>query len=207
MLSNARWCSKDPQLLVKKSVFLVLLAAPSRGSEFLAASLSSSTISSDFLTLRAPPHFFAKNHSHAFAPSPITIPSFSENPDLCPVHQFHAYRNYLKSTANSKQMTLPDVVWLDTNLKPLTKVKLRQYFREIIFEADPNAAACDTRLHSVRGNVASALWLRGFPVESIMVAMRWKSSTTFKDFYVKYNVKNRSSCVLAGTRFPSESPW
>ena len=204
MFRGDGWRSKDPGHLLKKALFLVLLAAPSRGSEFLASTLSSSTISSDFLTLRAPPHFFAKNHSHAYAPSPVPIPSFAEDLNICPVHTFHLYREMLVAKAATQGVDLPDKVWLDVSLKPLTKVKLRQLFREVIFEADPNAAVCDTRLHSVTGNVASPLWLRGFSVDAIMVAMRWKSSTTFRNFYIKYNVRNRSRCVLAGSRFPSE---
>ena len=84
------------------------------------------------------------------------------------------------------------------NLKPINLKTCRNWFRTIIFLADPCANFQNTRFHSVRGTVASALDFKGSSIKQILQQMNWKNDSTYCKFYAKLDLQANVKAVLGG---------
>ena len=184
--------------ICKKAFFLCLLADPRRISEVCALTLSKSSFCSDSVILRSHSGFTPKNATASFCPQEIVIPSFAENPSLCPVLNLSKYLKLTESIAIKLNKHRPDFLWVDLNLKPVTQKTCRQWFRDVIFLADPSASIKNMKFHSVRGSVASALDFKGCSVKQILQLMNWKSESTYKQFYAKLNLQANVKAVIGG---------
>ena len=71
-----------------------------------------------------------------------------------------------------------DNLWVDSNLKPLSTMKLRKIFQKTIFLSDLNAFHRQTNIHSIRAVVASTLEMRGLSLLDISAKMNWKTHST-----------------------------
>ena len=183
--------------IFKKTLFIVFLACPYRISEFNAISLSNSSFSSLHALLRSHIAFRSKNQTDSFSPSPIVIQNFPEEPSICPVSLLNKYINLTKALCRDKNIDRPDRLWINTSLKPASLFTLRNWVKEIIFLADPNADPT-IRVHSIRSQVASHLLAYGFSVKEIMASMNWKSSSTFTKYYARLGIQTAVKAVLAG---------
>ena len=129
------------------------------------------------------------------------IPNFKENLNICPVFNIN---NYLKTTfhiCNNFNIKRPNYLWIDSKDKVLSQAKMRIWFRNIIFQSDPNAQIPQTKFHSIRGHVATTLDLRGIDTQNILSKMNWKNSSTFKKFYAKLNLISKCQGVIGGIAF------
>ena len=171
---------------------------PARISEFHALTWDRSTITPEYIILRPNAKFISKNHSSFFSPSETIIRPLTDNKELCPVANFHKYKSLVESISREKNCTIPTQIWVSEFLKPLSKLNMRSWFRELIFSADPSASIKATRFHSIRGTVASALDYRAIAIVDIIKAMNWKNDSTFKSFYAKLGIASSIPCVLAG---------
>ena len=187
----------DVEFLVKKALFLAFLACPYRIAEFGAISLSSSSFSPLHVILKTHYSYLSKNQSDEFTPRPIVIPAYERDPDICPVRLLNTYLNLTKAKCRERNVLRPDKFWLNLNGKPLAVSTMRRWIKEIIFLGDPNASM-GLRVHSVRGQVSSHLLASGMPVREIMLAMNWRSSSTFREYYARLGIKTAVRAVLAG---------
>ena len=182
---------------MQKAFFLVLLAAPKRIAEFQSLTISKSTVGEDFIILRPHQKFIKKNHSSNFVPRDLKIPCFKECSSICPVKNLKNYLRISDNLCKENNVHRPDNLWIDSKGKPLSLLKMRSWFRSIIFKSDPSCSIKETIFHSVRGQVASSLDCRGIPLNIIISQMQWKSSSTFQKYYSKLNVKSHCPAILA----------
>ena len=190
---------RDNDLLfwLKKVLFITFLACPFRIGEFQAISLAESVFSPLHIRLKTHIGHLSKNETDSFSPNPIIIPAFSEDPELCPVKLINAYVEWSSSWCREKGIPRPDRFWINLKGKPLSINVMRSWVKDIIFLGDPNAAK-GTKVHSIRGQVASHLFARGLSVKQVMMAMNWKEKSTFKNFYARLGIKTLVRAVLAG---------
>ena len=168
MLENPPASYINDLFICKKAFFLCLLADPRRVAETCALTISKSNFSSDSVTLRVHSGFIAKNATATYNPQEIVIPSFQENPSLCPVKNLKDYLHLTDEISRRLNKKRPDFLWVDLQLKPLTQKVCRDWIRSIIFLADPSATVKNTKFHSMRGIVASALDFNGCSFKQIL---------------------------------------
>ena len=189
---------RDMAFVFKKTLFITFLACPYRISEFKAISLSMSAFSPLHVTLKTHPNYYSKNATDTFSPAPIILQQFAECSSLCPVVLLNTYRDWTNSLCAERGIDRPDQFWLNSNLKPLTNNEIRKWVRDIIFLADPQARVKGTNVHSIRAQIASALFASGFTIKEVMGAMSWRSDSTFTRYYSLLGLQTSVSAVLAG---------
>ena len=190
--------AKELDFIIKKSLFLTILANPLRISEFQAITISKCNFNTNHIILRPHQKFISKNQTNNFVPSDIIIPAFSECKKLCPVFNLNLYLKIKENICKEKGISRPDQLWIGSDGRILSKQKIRSMFRSIILAADPCANFSSCSFHSIRGIVASALDYRNIQINEILKRMNWNSTSTFQKYYAKMKLSNKISAVLAG---------
>ena len=198
MLKKPPFSYINTEFMLQRAFFICLLACPKRIAEFKSISISRSYFSEEKIIFKVHQNFIKKTQTSNYCPKEIIIPQFSSNPQLCPVRNLNIYLKMTEDICKTLNRPRPDSLWIDTLGKPLSLLKMRLWFRKIIFIADPNASLQGTKFHSARNQVASALDARGIPIAQILQHMQWKSASTFQTFYNKLNLNSIKSAVLAG---------
>ena len=75
----------NAEFILKKFLFLTVLANPLRISEFQAITISKNTFNNDYIILRPHQKFIAKNYTNNNCPYDLVIPTFPSNKRICPV--------------------------------------------------------------------------------------------------------------------------
>ena len=184
--------------ICQKAFFLCLLADPRRIAEVRALTISKSSFSNESILLWTHSGFLPKNATAFYCPQEIVIPSFPENPALCPVRNLNNYIEFTENLANNLNKRRPDLLWVDLNLKPITLKLCREWFRTIIFAADPSAVLANTKFHSIRGSVASALDYKGCTIKQILQQLNWKCNSTYQKFYARLDLQANVKAVMGG---------
>ena len=183
--------------LTLKTVFLLALATARRVSEIHAFSMDSGYLrfnqSDGSVSLRTQPGFLAKNQLPSVCPDDILVQNLSKtvkwndfNRLLCPVR---ALKRYLKVTEpirlNRKRLFLP----LKGN-HDITKGSISGWITYTIRLAYKNVSKSKVALlkikaHELRALSASWSYFNKTPVEDIIKAAVWSSSSTFAKFYLR----------------------
>ena len=183
--------------LTLKTVFLLALATARRVSEIHALSMDSGYLrfnqSDGSVSLRTQPGFLAKNQLPSVCPDDILVQNLSKtvkwndfNRLLCPVR---ALKRYLKVTEpirlNRKRLFLP----LKGN-HDITKGSISGWITYTIRLAYKNVSKSKVALlkikaHELRALSASWSYFNKTPVEDIIKAAVWSSSSTFAKFYLR----------------------
>lgn len=182
----------------QRVLFLTAIACPLRISQFNALVISRSTFTPSKVVLRTHPFFLSKNQSNTFTPADIVISSHPKCKKLCPVISLNQYLEFSEDLCKKRGIPRPDQIWLDTNLKPLKEVKIRAWFREVIFRADPNAKKAGTNFHSIRKHVSTHLLYKNFSIREILTCMNWQSKSVFAKHYALLGLQGSVDAVLAG---------
>ena len=198
MLENPPAEYNTTLFMCQKAFFLCLLADPRRISEACALTISKSNFLPDSVILRAHSGFVPKNASATFCPQEIVIPSFQENPALCPIYNLTKYLSLTEELAIKLNKKRPDRLWVDLQLKPISQKQCREWLRTVIFLADPSANFKNTKFHSIRSTVASALDFKGCSVKQILQQMNWRSNSTYNKFYAKLDLQANVKAVIGG---------
>ena len=189
----------DLDMYFKKCFFLNLLASPRRINEFKSLVVSRIVHCSDgSLVLRPHSRFIKKNHTEKFCPQDVPIPSFPENPEICPVEHLENYLRLSSDLFLQSGKRRPDQLWIDTQGKPLNLSKMRSWFRQLVIAGDSEASVNNTKFHSIRAVAASALEYRNLSITEICKGMQWSNSSKYTDFYSKLQLTSLSPAVIAG---------
>ena len=188
----------SPLHFFHKVFFICALACPMRISEFSSICISNSTFTPSRCVLRTHPSFLSKNQTDDYTPQDFIMPLNQNCRELCPVTLVNSYLEYTNKLCRERAINRLDRFWLDEKLKPLTVIKMRKWFRDIVFKADPNTKLKGTNFHSVRKQVSTQLLFRGHTIQNILSRMNWKSNSTFRSFYALLGVQSSVDAVLAG---------
>lgn len=184
-----------------KAVFLLALASGRRRSEIHAVAFDSIQYSDVDGSLILYPQigFLAKTQLAEDGRScldPITVPPLSNvlSPDMdekksCPVR---ALQYYLKKTEGFRSDTVRLFVSHRTG-KDIAKGTISGWIKRAValaYQHTPGLSTDQKRMlrvkaHEVRAFSASWALLKGVPLDSILRAGRWRSHTTFTNYYLK----------------------
>ena len=198
-------CDNDLTLFFNKVIFLTLLAAPKRISEFQALSLSKSTFSEETITLRPHLKFDPKNATATFSPKDVKVPRNPDDKHLCPVFNLNKYLQITSKLCQENNGTRPDQLFIKENTLPFTTHQLRASVRDIISRGDSLAPKEASTFHSFRKVTSTLLDHRGFTLSDILESMQWRSSQTYLRYYCQLDSVQpvSQSCIIAGNHIPS----
>ncbi|MEW8547328.1 MAG: hypothetical protein AB2693_27790 [Candidatus Thiodiazotropha sp.] len=197
--------------LTLKTVFLVAMATARRVSEIHALSMDPGYLrfnqSDGSVSLRTQPGFLAKNQIPSVCPEAILVPNLARtvkrkdfNRLLCPVR---ALKRYLKVTEpirkNRKRLFLP----LKGN-HDISKGSISGWIAYTIRLAYKNlskskVALLKIKAHELRALSASWSYFNKTPVEDVIKAAVWSSSSTFAKFYLRDLQRQSENLNLLGS--------
>ena len=188
--------------LAYKTVFLLALASGARRSELHALDVHETAWSEDRSSVTLKPYlgFLAKNHvvtdpSTAFTGFTIramapTLHRSEPDRTLCPVRALRWYLDRTKPTRKGRRpLFLPlratesGQIGANTVSAWLKATVLKAY--EVASGSEEVMRVQRVRAHDIRAFSASWSLLRNVSLPSIMRACRWKSHTTFTNFYLR----------------------
>ena len=188
--------STTVSFLTWKTVFLLTFASAKRCSEIHSLSVEDGYCrfnSDGSVTLLSQPGFLAKTQLPSVASQPFTIPSLanscgSEDPDrtLCPVRALKHYLARVKSIRKGrKRLFIPTVGDGD-----ICKSSISRWIASVIRRAYKDLSPACVRLlkikaHELRALSTSWAFINRSPLEEILRASYWKSSSTFSNFYLR----------------------
>ena len=196
---------KTTPFFFNKVLFLILLASPKRISEFQATSISKSYLQIDKAILRTHDKFIKKNATNSFNPPDISIPSFPEDENICPIANLNKYIEITARICEEKRIPRPDQLFIKEDTTPYTLHQLRSSIKDIIIRSEPASIVKNTSFHSMRKVASTTLDYRGYTLQQIISSMQWRSQNTYTKYYCKLGLVRRSTrgCVVAGRHLPS----
>ena len=185
----------DIDLLTKKTIFLVFLAAGARRSEVLALSRQVSfrrPLTGLEAVLSPVPGFVPKSKRGVSANRPFIIralptsPGSGEDMGLCPVRTLQEFLTRTERLYGSSPCLFPSVL---EPTSPLTTHGLKSLMLDLI-QAAYRAAGHESsdlvlKLHDLRRLSFSLASAGGVSLEAILSAGRWKHSSTFSNHYLQ----------------------
>ena len=190
-LARKRIPLNDKLSRFRKALFLLACASSNRAAELAAIDRGKITFRQHSAVFPVKPGFIFKNQTQFHAPSLIDIPDLPGS-SLCPVM---AVKNYLADTSGSEELAL---FLHPVSGKALNAGRLAHHLAKAIDWLLPGAMG---KAHDTRKASTSGAFCLGIPVEKIVEAGSWRSSSTFAKKYLVVNSSGqRPKAVLARTR-------
>ena len=183
--------------LSMKTAFLLTMATAKRISEIHAFAIDEQHLRfssvDGSLTLRTQPGFLAKNQLPSKAPDSVKVPRLSNfcrsndfNLKLCPIRAIKIYLKRTKSIRGSRnRLFIPTKGDHDINKSTIStwiKRTIQMAYKSISSTIMPTLKP---RAHELRALSASWAYLNAIPIEEIIKASVWSSSSTFAKFYLR----------------------
>ncbi|MCG7878355.1 MAG: site-specific integrase [Candidatus Thiodiazotropha taylori] len=211
--------------LSMKTAFLLTMATARRVSEVHAFAMDKEHLRfssvDGSLTVRTQVGFLAKNQLPSKAPDSIHIPRLSNssrnnvfNRLLCPVRAVKLYLKRTKSIRGTRtRLFIPTKGNHDINKSTISswvKFTIKKAYKSI---SNRNMPLLKPRAHELRALSASWAYFNFIPLDEVIKAAVWSSSSTFAKFYLRdfsvqqANLKDLGSLVVAqkvvgGTEVP-----
>lgn len=177
--------------LSHKTAFLLALASSKRRSELHAISLSSVEFNSDFSEVRLDtfPGFLAKNQLPSEIRDPVVIPALKDFKSLCPVRTLRCY--IARSALFRKGRKRLFIPFAPSAVKEISAPSISRWIVSCIKTAystsvnDTTLLSLKINAHEVRAIASSLAYFNRVPLDKVLDAAFWKTSSTFARFYLR----------------------
>ena len=166
----------DIRVLTLKITTLLAFASGHRSQSLSFLSLDHMDINDNHITLYIPK--IVKNTSPSFHPSPIDLPAFPEDENICPVKNII---DYIKATEPKRKSR--NLIISFATFSAVTSQTIRRYITTVL-----EAAGIDITTFSAGSTRHASNSQKKFadvPLEQILKCGGWKNDSSFKKHYLK----------------------